>query len=154
MSKWMNLASKVARHSEVNYQLGAVIVRGGNVLETGFNKKRNNAANCDKIEDAHTHAEMDALKNCSNPKGATLYVCRVLASEDHLSTSKPCHRCAYEMQEAGIKKVVYINDDGFEESYKFRGDVNCWKSAYAKANKKFNQANHAFKNVSYAWDLA
>ena len=87
--RWLELASKMTRHSELDHAMGAVIVRGGNVLSTGFNKRRNEVASCSTLEEAHVHAEIDALSGCTNPDGATLYVAK-LKSDGELGNSQPC----------------------------------------------------------------
>jgi deoxycytidylate deaminase len=93
------------------WRLAAVIVRGGSVQSVGLSKLRTNPAVCDfdvpgvkgKVS---THAEIDALNRCGNPKGAVIYVARVGRS-DSIALAKPCKSCQRALIEAGIKRVVY-----------------------------------------------
>lgn len=83
-----------------NPPVGAVLVKGGKLLATGFHRRA-----------GHPHAEIEAMRNCRNRtgaasvsqlRGATIYI-----------TLEPCSTwgrtppCTNALIEAGLKRVVY-----------------------------------------------
>jgi tRNA(Arg) A34 adenosine deaminase TadA len=93
---------------------GAVIVKGGRVLAVGVNANRNIATNTSfpKFENA-VHAEVAALKACSDTVGATLYVARV-NNQGEERMSKPCPACYAAIVKAGIRKVIFTIESEME----------------------------------------
>ena len=107
---FLNTARLLADNSEEKKKHGAVVVKGGRVVGTGFNKFKNHPSNVpsDEIKiHCSRHAEQIAIKQAGdNAKGAILYVARV--NRQGLDrNSKPCHVCADLIEESGIKRVVY-----------------------------------------------
>jgi diaminohydroxyphosphoribosylaminopyrimidine deaminase / 5-amino-6-(5-phosphoribosylamino)uracil reductase len=85
------LALKAAGRTSPNPMVGAVLVRGGKVIATGFHR----IAGAD-------HAEIVALKRAgAKAKGATLYI--NLEPCSHYGRTPPCSRA---LIRAGIKEVV------------------------------------------------
>lgn len=87
----LSLAKKGMGWTNPNPMVGALIVKGSQVIGKGYHKKF-----------GFPHAEIEALKNCKeDPKGAVLYV-----------NLEPCNRfgktppCTKAIISAGIKKVV------------------------------------------------
>lgn len=95
----LKLADRGAGHTRPNPPVGAVIVRGGNVIGEGWHRK----AGAD-------HAEVAAIRNAARKKqpteGATIYV-----------TLEPCSKpgrvgaCTDAIIAAGIRRVVYAVPD-------------------------------------------
>tara|TARA_B100000674_G_C37906478_1_gene946368 strand:+ start:450 stop:1511 length:1062 start_codon:yes stop_codon:yes gene_type:complete len=90
------LARKAGVNTFPNPLVGAVIVKNGRVIGEGYHHA------C-----GEDHAEVDALKNCTeNPTGATIYV--NLEPCNHHGRTPPCTKA---ILEAGIKRVVYATQD-------------------------------------------
>lgn len=93
MQQALNQAKLAAKAGEV--PVGAVLVRDGQIISTGFNQPISNS-------DPSAHAEMMALRsaalNDSNYRlpGTTLYV-----------TLEPCTMCAGAMLHARVDRVVF-----------------------------------------------
>lgn len=106
---YLSMATYMASLSKARRKHGAVIVKGGSVLATGFNKDRNHPNNVSEehIKDyCSVHAEVDAMKKAGATKGATIYVARVNSFGNQMM-SRPCSRCYKKIKQSGIKKVVY-----------------------------------------------
>lgn len=108
MAKELSTASKC-----VSKQVGAIIVKDGRILSTGYNGTPAGYINCsthwdDKYTKDHhdwsidyeIHAEMNAIVWAAREgiriEGSTLYC-----------TLEPCFQCSKNMIQAGIKKMVY-----------------------------------------------
>ena len=77
--------------SEGGIPIGSVLVKDGQIIGRGYNKRVQN-------NDPVTHAEIDCLRNTGrigNYKNTTLY-----------STLMPCYLCAGAVVQFGIKKVI------------------------------------------------
>src|SRR3954453_14618282 len=89
----LELAARAREQGEV--PVGAVIVLGGEVIGTGFNRPI-------AADDPTAHAEIQALRDAAQRvgnyrlPGATLYV-----------TLEPCVMCAGALMHAGVARVVY-----------------------------------------------
>jgi dCMP deaminase len=88
-------------------KVGAIIVKNNMIISDGFNGTPSGFDNCCEDEEGKTlwyvlHAEANAItkvaKSTHNAKGATLYI-----------TLSPCKECSKLVHQAGIKRVVYIN---------------------------------------------
>ncbi len=116
--RYIDLASRVAEQTDFKeYRHGAVLVRGGVVLNTSCNKNKYKAWDnrFRKTQKGHAtvHAEIGAILGLdrSITEGATIYVVRV-GRDKHLRNSKPCPMCEAAMQFVGIKRVIYSNSVG------------------------------------------
>src|SRR3989339_670122 len=98
--KYMQLALKLAKKGvgkvSPNPQVGCVIVRNNKIIATGYHKHFGGS-----------HAEIDALNNCKNPEGATMYV----NLEPCCHYNKKTPPCVPEIIKLGIKKVVVAMKD-------------------------------------------
>ena len=111
---FLSVARYLASKSDSRHKHGAVIVKGGSVIGTGYNKDRNRP---DVVSPEHikthcsVHAEVEAIRDAGwNVKGAVLYIARVNAhGKDRYS--KPCDRCSVVIEETEIKKVIYTRSD-------------------------------------------
>ncbi len=113
----MEIAHLVARRSScLRRQVGAVMVKGKNILATGYNGTPSGISHCDqagclrqqlKVPSGERHelcrglhAEQNAIiqaaKHGINIAGATLYC-----------TNSPCIICSKMLINAGIKKIIY-----------------------------------------------
>ena len=115
---YLSVARYFAAKSKSRRMHGAVVVKSGRVLGTGFNKDKNSPyiVSPEHIKThCSTHAEVDAIRDANwNVKGAILYVARVnRTGEDR--NSKPCPRCQIVIEEAQIKKVIYTEGDNNED---------------------------------------
>lgn len=118
---FLNIAKEISGLSKcVSHQVGAVIVRDGRILSTGYNGSPPGFKNCDEVFDKpadvstwehreahHTwsnrheaHAEINAIcwaaKNGIAVDNSTLYC-----------TLEPCDQCVKYLTMVGIKRVVY-----------------------------------------------
>ncbi|MCW4025104.1 MAG: bifunctional diaminohydroxyphosphoribosylaminopyrimidine deaminase/5-amino-6-(5-phosphoribosylamino)uracil reductase RibD [Candidatus Bathyarchaeota archaeon] len=96
---FMKLALELAGEANPspNPKVGAVIVKDGKIIATGYHKKA-----------GMPHAEIDALKKLKNgdAKGATLYV--TLEPCSHYGKTPPCTKAIIN---AGIKRVIAAMQD-------------------------------------------
>lgn len=111
---FLSVAKYLATKSTARQKHGAVVVKGGRVLGTGFNKDRNHP---DFVSPEHikthcsVHAETEAIRDAGwNVKGSVLYVARV-NRQGKDRNSKPCDRCMAIIEETQIKKVIYTRSD-------------------------------------------
>ena len=111
---FINIATELATASKcVSKQVGAVIVKNGRILSTGYNGTPAGFTNCcdywdgkytkDHHEWSKTyeiHAEMNAIiwaaREGISIKDATIYV-----------TLEPCSQCSKNLIASGIKRIVY-----------------------------------------------
>ena len=114
---YIDLAKKAIYQSYHSHRHGAVLVKGGRVINVSHNKlKFNSFASRFRHENgewATVHAELGSVLNVErrNTEGATVYVVRV-STTDNFRLSKPCSMCQAAMKWVGIKKVIYSTNDG------------------------------------------
>lgn len=112
--RWLRLAiaqAEVAPHDQ--WRVGAVLIRGGSVLSSGFNRYRNDPALV-SLDGVSYHAEESTIRKAGNPHGATLYVARV-KRDGALGLAKPCLKCQQIMQSAGVHTVVWTTPEGLRK---------------------------------------
>jgi len=114
---FINIATELATASKcVSKQVGAVIVKDGRILSTGYNGTPPGYTNCcehwnDEYTSEHhewsktyeIHAEMNAIiwaaRKGISIEGATIYV-----------TLEPCSECSKNLIASGIKRIVYAKE--------------------------------------------
>lgn len=119
---FLKIAEEIASASKcVSKQVGAVIVKDGRILSTGYNGTPAGYTNCSEHWDgAYTkehhewsktyeiHAEMNAIiwaaRKGISIEGATIYV-----------TLEPCSECSKNVIASGIKRIVY--DKAYEHTH-------------------------------------
>ena len=119
---FLNIARELASASKcVSKQVGAVIVKDGRILSTGYNGTPAGYVNCsERWDGAYTpehhewsktyeiHAEMNAIIWAARKgipvEGATIYV-----------TLEPCSECSKNVIASGIKRIVY--DKPYEHTH-------------------------------------
>ena len=95
MQRAIALAGGGIGNIEPNPAVGCVIVKGDAVIGEGFHEKFGQA-----------HAEINAIADCSNPEGATMYV--TLEPCTHVGKTEPC---ADAVIAAKIARVVIATED-------------------------------------------
>lgn len=118
---FINIAAEIATASKcVSKNVGAVIVKNGRILSTGYNGTPAGYTNCcDHWDGEYTrehhewsktyeiHAEMNAIiwaaREGISIKDATIYV-----------TLEPCSECSKNIIASGIKRIVY--DKSYEHT--------------------------------------
>jgi deoxycytidylate deaminase len=108
---FLSLAMELSLKSDMRQKHGAVIVRSGRVLATGWNLLKNDPNNVSKehLEKyCSTHAEAMAVARCRKAAGATIYIARNKKGQERFS--KPCSGCERLLIMAGISRVVYTVD--------------------------------------------
>jgi len=125
MLKHLKTAERFAREHEydegLEYYLCALIVKGGNILSVGFNKKSTNGfvehfadvARGQRDYCLSTHAEMDSVLQARSKivlTGTKLYVVRIKPSGG-LGMAKPCEICEHVLYNYGIRRAYYSIDD-------------------------------------------
>jgi deoxycytidylate deaminase len=115
-SRYFNIARKIAYCSEQDdYKHGAVLVKGGSVINTSCNKESfssfGSRFRTEQPGIATLHAELGAILGLdrSVTEGATLYVARV-GKDGGFRLSKPCQMCYAAMKHVGIRRVVWSID--------------------------------------------
>ncbi len=118
---YMEIANVVATRSTcLKYNVGAVLVKDNRILGTGYNGPPAKMPHCNehceaKLRyDGHcikaVHAEINVIIHCAlhgvSTKDSVLY-----------TTTFPCLHCTLTLINAGIKRIVYLND-----YYDNRGD--------------------------------
>ena len=106
---YLRMALEWAKLSHCNRKkVGAIIVKNRMIISDGYNGPPSGFDNCCENEEGKTqwyvlHAEANAiLKTASsthNCSGATLYL-----------TMSPCKDCSKLVHQAGISRLVYINE--------------------------------------------
>jgi len=120
---FINIATEIASASKcVSKQVGAVIVKDGRILSTGYNGTPAGYQNCcDYWDGEYTskhhewsktyeiHAEMNAIiwaaREGISINGATIYV-----------TLEPCSECSKNLIASGIKRIVYAKEYEYTHS--------------------------------------
>lgn len=105
---YLRMASSWAKLSHCKRkQVGALIVKDDMIISDGYNGTPSGFDNCCEDDKGETHwyvlhAEANAIlkvaKSTNNARGATLYL-----------TLSPCKDCSKLILQAGIKRVVYVN---------------------------------------------
>jgi deoxycytidylate deaminase len=117
----IQLAGKVAEQSShAQFKHGAVLVRGGNVINVASNDSRfcsfAERFNSNKNKYGTLHAELRVILGIDKcvTQGAMIVVVRLdNNNENDYMMSKPCSMCQKVMQFVGIKKVAFSAGDGF-----------------------------------------
>lgn len=114
------LAENIAKSSPSQKKVGAVLMQRNKVVEWATNldtkthplqKKFAELAGLE--EKIYLHAEIAALVK-AHMKCDTIVVCRMGGhNHDELRNAKPCPVCTLALKEAGISKVYYSTDTGF-----------------------------------------
>jgi len=120
---FLKIATELSKASKcVSKQVGAVIVKDGRILSTGYNGTPAGFINCSEhwkgeyTKEHHEwsktyeiHAEMNAIiwaaREGISIEGATIYV-----------TLEPCSECSKNVIASGIKRIVYAKEYEYTHS--------------------------------------
>ena len=128
--RYIRMASIWAENSYcTRRQVGALIVKDKMIISDGYNGTPSGFENICEDEAGKTksyvlHAEANAItkvaKSANNCDGSTLYI-----------TAAPCIECSKLIIQAGIKRVVYLDDYRSEEGLELlrRVGIECVKRA-------------------------
>ena len=103
-------------------QVGALIVKDRMIISDGYNGTPSGFENCCEDEEGKTHwyvlhAEANAIlklaASTQSAKGATLYL-----------TLSPCKECSKLILQAGITRLVYINEYSDDDGISFLRNHN------------------------------
>lgn len=122
--KIIELAIREALKSDYQHRIGAVIFHQKTIISTGYNKPFSFARNLHPKYchyPTSIHAEVRAILSAKTDlKGCEICVIRInRAIEKRLSL--PCPHCMSYLQDVGIKRIWYSDNDGKIKSMKVRG---------------------------------
>jgi len=107
------LAKKISLQGEhCQHKVGAVIVKNGRPISTGFNSYKTHPLMNKKNPLKTTHAEVSAIiraRKRENIAGATIYVFREHRNGTP-ALARPCEYCWAILKEHGIKDVYYTTE--------------------------------------------
>lgn len=113
-TSFLAVAKYFAEKSQSRRRHGAVVVKSGRVVGTGYNKDTNSPLS---VSPEHIkthcsrHAEVEAIRDARFAvSGATLYVARV-NNQGQPRNSKPCKYCQAVIASTKIKRVIYTESD-------------------------------------------
>lgn len=98
-TRYFKLAYKASLNSDGRQKHGAVLVKGGRIISVGWNRMKNDPKNVTR--NFSRHAEIHALAQAKNVKGATMFVVR-----HNGLNSYPCVNCQEAMMKVGVNWVV------------------------------------------------
>ena len=112
IKRFFELARKLARKSPSYHKLGCVIASGNKVISVGFNDmgKTHPKANSPFKT---LHAEVDALIGLDSADKCDAYVFREFKS-GKWALAKSCPACELALRKAGVKRIFYTTDDGWD----------------------------------------
>ena len=131
MHKHLKTAIKLGQNHKydhsMEYELCAVITRGGTLLSVGYNKAQTNAfvehytdvvKGPERNYSMSTHAEMDAVMSIrakTDLRGCKIYVARIRPpgnlDGEVLGLARPCSICQKILYAYGIRRAYYTIDD-------------------------------------------
>lgn len=113
-ASFLAVAKYFAEKSQSRQRHGAIVVKSGRVVGTGYNKNKNNPM---QVSPEHIkthcsrHAEVEAIRDAKFAvEGAVLYVARV-NKQGQERNSKPCKYCQAVISASKIKKVIYTESE-------------------------------------------
>jgi len=120
------VASKLATAPFTRTKMGAALFAGSRLVSIGFNKysKSHPDHKIHKRDENflyNIHAEQAALikrRHYDNGGNLVMYVWRE-RQDGTPGCSKPCSMCQALLKEAGVRKVIYYNDQGVVEEMRF-----------------------------------
>ena len=116
----MRMAAKAAMNSKFEqHRVGAVIVKGGNILATGFNSRQPSSLLGTPTRHAEGAAILTMLKEHRQHDlvGSSIYVTRFTRG-GRVGLSRPCDACMGLIRAVGIRNITYTTDTGLTETIK------------------------------------
>ena len=122
--RYLSVAKRVAQQGSCEKTShGAVLVKGGNIINAARNKWSYSSFGKrfrERDKGISTlHAELAAVLNLdrSITQGTDIYVVRVNKAGEY-KMSKPCSMCEAALKHVGIKRIYYTTDNDTLECYK------------------------------------
>jgi len=122
--RYFDLARNVAFNSDYGkIRHGALLVRGGSVINSCFNKDKfcsfGTKFRSPARGPATIHAELGCILGLARgvTTGSDIYVCRV-NRKGEFRNSKPCAMCHEVLKHVGVRRVYYTMSDNTIEMYK------------------------------------
>jgi deoxycytidylate deaminase len=115
MNSILKRAVKEACKSSSTFLVGAVVHCKGRILSSGHNKANKTHPSAETNgRNVRIHAEHSALIGVQHYERGNLEVTvvRIRRMDGSFAISKPCSNCMRLMEEAGIKKIHYTDNDG------------------------------------------
>lgn len=114
---FINIAIEIASASQcISKQVGAIIVKDGRILSSGYNGTPTGFVNCNdhwNNKDSSDHHEWSKKYEIHAEMNAIIWAARRGISIDESTiycTHEPCHECTKNIIAAGVKKIVYLSD--------------------------------------------
>lgn len=107
-------SAKLAQTSDNRFKMACIAVRGGSVLGADINVTKSHPTT--PPNRFSTHAEIGAMRACSDPAGTTLYIAR-LKLDGSTAIARPCSWCMQHIQSNNVYRVVYTTDNDNPESF-------------------------------------
>lgn len=158
---YLKIAKTVAQRSPcIRRQFGAIIVKDDVIVSTGYNGPARGVINCtevgclkDEMNLPHysgyeycpaLHAEencvINAARHGANVLNGTMFVCGQNFKDESITESKPCERCKRAIINAGIKRVVTMNEKGNIIKYNVEDWIEEDSKAYINSLKKIKKS--------------
>lgn len=122
---FMDLAEREAKKATCDLiQVGAVIVKQGQVISTGANQAVKGQATCSQVGHLYIDDERRCIRQVHAETNAVLRSDRQdLVGATVYSTLEPCDNCTKILNQAGVKRVVF--KERFKNAYNhhFIGDM-------------------------------
>lgn len=124
IKRYFDLSRNVAYNSPYGkIKHGALLVKGGSVLNASFNKKSYTSFGS-RFRNANdgpatVHAEIGCILGIPRDvtMGSDLYVCRINTAGE-FKNSQPCPMCHEALKHVGVKRVYYTTDNLSVKMYK------------------------------------
>lgn len=113
-ASFLAAAAKLAQTSDNRFRMACIAVRSGSVLGTDINVTKTHPTT--PPNRFSTHAEIGAMKACSDSSGTTLYIAR-LKVDGFTALARPCSWCMQQIQNNEVYRVVYTTDFDMPESF-------------------------------------
>lgn len=107
--RWLQRSTGVAITSKHSFRMGALAIRGGNLIGYAVNRLRNHPRLVEDWYDCSFHAEQSLIENCDTVS-SIVYVARITPA-GKLAMAKPCQSCLRLLTEAGVKRVVWTHGE-------------------------------------------
>lgn len=114
-SRYFNLAKKLSYKSDYHsHRLGAVVVRGNEIIGVGFNKKKTHPLSETRFN--NIHAELSAILSTGldDLNGCSVYVYRE-TRQGQPAMARPCEHCIKLLKQLSVSKIYYTVDNGFSQ---------------------------------------
>lgn len=108
-------ARKIALKSNYKYKLGAILIKGGKIINAKYNSSKTHKWATHLYKYGSRHAELSTLINLNYDQtcNSIIFVARTTKTK-HFALSRPCSMCINAAKKMGVKKIYYtINDYEF-----------------------------------------